>query len=683
MGWSARLIVFCVYLGVAVLNAGSASANIQFTSLSASGTLTCGIAVGGTLYCWGSDEHILVEEGKSISLPVPSEIAPEIRFQSVSVGDSILCAIATSGHAYCWGQAMRDTKPLPISGDLTFRSISSGILFACGVTPSGAVYCWGGNYSENHNYVPVRIQGSASFDSVHSSTSHNVACGIASDGAGYCWGDVLGHRLGPSSTIPVRVGGATLFRTISVAESGVLSIGQDGITSLYPWDFQSLVWDFQKVAPRVLDSQIRFFTIDGRGPHLCAIDKAGAGYCWAGFGSGSHVEATKPKQVFGNLKFSAITAGHYHACGLTTEGRAYCWGNSQALGNGLPGNWSIPTPVANTGVTPDAEDLSDGNKPFRSDLAAHSDEAKARLVARRELNSKRLIVMIEAKSGEQLVGSGAGVLFFAGLDRAYIVTAYHLIRPEQKLPLAIKVKFWSKQEHPLDAKVTGDWDRSLDLVILRVDGIGSLGLDLYSMPFGQVRRDSPEKGDALYHLGNPGGRTWGSNVTPDHFLEDRGPIEYFESSSIRPGVSGGALLDEEREFVGMIRADESGEGEAVSWKTIVGRLRDWGYPVYLGFTPPSPSFVSTTVLGKLNYGVTSDHAAYSWPEINSDPGESINLIEGLSLDEIRSASDEWALNICGLGHNGDAYCWTKPYSEPGEQVLGDPEKVPGGSGSVP
>ena len=286
--------------------------------------------------------------------------------------------------------------------------------------------------------------------------------------------------------------------------------------------------------------------------------------------------------------------------------------------------------------------------------------------------------MIEAKSGEQLVGSGAGVLFFAGLDRAYIVTAYHLVRPEQKIPLSIKVKFWSKPEHPLEAKVTGDWDRSLDLVILRVDGIASLGLNLYSMPFGQVRRDSLEKGDALYHLGNPGGRTWGSNVTPDHFLEDRGPIEYFESSSIRPGVSGGALLDEERQFVGMVRADESGEGEAVSWRTIEGRLRDWGYPVYLGSPSPSPSFVSTTVLGKLNYGVTSDHEVYSWPEVDADPEESIKLIDGLKLDEIQSASDEWALDICGLGHDGDAYCWAKPYSEPGEQVLGEPERVPGG-----
>ena len=332
--------------------------------------------------------------------------------------------------------------------------------------------------------------------------------------------------------------------------------------------------------------------------------------------------------------------------------------------------------MANAGATPVAEDPSDGSKPFRSDLA-DADQVEKRLAAQREINSKRLIVMIEAKSGEQLVGSGAGVLFFAGVDRAYIVTAYHLIRPEQKVPLSIKVTFWSRPEQPLDAKVTGDWDRSLDLVILRVDGIGRLGLDLFSLPFGQVRREALQKGEALYHLGNPGGRTWGSNVTPDRFLETRGPIDYFESSSIRPGVSGGALLDSHRKLVGMVRADESGEGQAVPWDTIERRLRDWGYPVYLGFSPPAPPFVSTAVLGDSNYGVTPGHAVYSWPEIDSDPGKSITQIDGLKFNWIGSASDEWALGLCGLGDDGDAYCWTAPYSAPGEQVLGDPEKVPG------
>jgi len=79
MGWRERLSACCIYLA-AVPTAISASANIQFTSLSAGETLTCGVAMSGTLYCWGSDERILVGEGKSIDLPIPSVIAPEVGF---------------------------------------------------------------------------------------------------------------------------------------------------------------------------------------------------------------------------------------------------------------------------------------------------------------------------------------------------------------------------------------------------------------------------------------------------------------------------------------------------------------------------------------------------------------------------------------------------------------------------
>ena len=82
-------------------------------------------------------------------------------------------------------------------------------------------------------------------------------------------------------TEPMRVEGATPFRAMSVGKSGVLAIGRDGITYLYSWDSRSTIRDFQKVVPKVLDSQIRFATIDARGalslrrPIKLALDIAG------------------------------------------------------------------------------------------------------------------------------------------------------------------------------------------------------------------------------------------------------------------------------------------------------------------------------------------------------------------------------------------------------------------------
>ena len=686
MGWSTRLRIFCLCVLAGISTDVLASANIRFTSLSAGEELTCGVAANANLYCWGKDEYILVEKNRSIDLPVPTVIAPELRFQSVSVGDSILCGIATSGHAYCWGQALADTKPVLISEDLNFRSISSGYHSACAVTTGDAVYCWEGNYSEKNKPVPVRIQTSTSFDSVLSSRSYEVACGIAKNGEGYCWGQVLGHTLGPSRTLPVRLKGTAPFQMISARRDGVLAIGRNGVAYLYPWNFNDYTsfQNFQNLSPVVLDFPIQSATIDARGAFVCAADRLGIGFCWGEdsfSGSGSKAKGDKPQQVSGNLKFSSMAVGHYHACGLTPEGAAYCWGGAGKLGNGLPGSWSIPTPVANPGAAPIGDQQvssdSDTNREF-------SDErlTEKRLVATRELNSKRLVVMIQARSGEQVVGSGAGILFFAGLDRAYIITAYHLIRPEENRPLSISVTFWSKTNQPLEAKVTGDWDRSLDLLVLRVDGFDGLKLDLHTIPFGQVDREDLEKGDEVYHLGNPGGRTWGGNVMPDHFIEDRDGVAYFESSSIQPGVSGGALLDDEQQFIGMVRADDSGDGQVVLWNTIEGRLRDWGYPIYLGFAPPAPQFTAASVVGKLNFGLAQNHTLYSWPQVASTTEEPMHEVGGLKFNWIGSNADEWGLGLCGLADDGDAYCWgtvstgpredgytRQPYQSAGRQAV--------------
>jgi alpha-tubulin suppressor-like RCC1 family protein/Flp pilus assembly protein TadD len=672
MDWSARVALCC--LAIAFPTAALSGTGSQFMSLSAGGTATCGVAVNGKLYCWGTAEGGITGKAR---IPASPPIVQDMRFQSVSVGDYIACGIETTGHAYCWGLAMPKSKLVRISDALTFRSISSGDWFACGATTNGTAYCWTrcareGSItgepicSDMAAIEPVRIDTPANvkFESVSSGRA-DIACGVASDGAGYCWG-TRGRFWGMGS---LRIGGKISFRTISAGRYAAFAVSLDG--TMYTWNYEDL-------APRVLGTPVRFATVDARGYFTCATDVVGAGYCWGEnkdnssyFGTGSNEAGKMPLRLFGSLKFSAVTTGHFHACGLTTEGGAYCWGRDSEVGNGIGGSWSIPTPVALVGVKP--FDEQESRFVRRADEQEEDEKWEKRRSAEAELKMKRLIVMIEAKSGEQLVGAGAGILFFVGLDRAYVVTAYHLIRPEQKLAVAINVRFWSRPDQPIEAKVTGDWDRSLDLVVLRVDGVDRLGLDLYSLPFGHVRFDPLQKGASLYHLGNPGGRTWGGNVKPDDFLENRRGVAYFESNSIRPGVSGGALLDQQMNLIGMIRADESGEGAAVSWDVIEGRLRTWGYPVYLGLPPAAPSFSSVAVQNDTFWGVAPDHTVYWWLQLDN----SITSIDGLRLDRIASG-DSGGLNLCGLGTGGEAHCWEHMDFGGWRQGLGDRKSVPGG-----
>src|SRR5690349_5761831 len=75
--------------------------------------------------------------------------------------------------------------------------------------------------------------------------------------------------------------------------------------------------------------------------HTCALDAAGAAYCWGlnnegALGNGSTMASETPSVVAGGLTFITLTAGgprsttlgfgEAHTCGLTSTGAAYCWG---------------------------------------------------------------------------------------------------------------------------------------------------------------------------------------------------------------------------------------------------------------------------------------------------------------------------------------------------------------------
>jgi len=88
--------------------------------------------------------------------------------------------------------------------------------------------------------------------------------------------------------------------------------------------------------------------------HSCAVDAAGAAWCWGrnaygqlGTGSTSPDPTTTPQQVSGMHTFRSVYAGHFHTCGLTTDGVAYCWGHNYygQLGTSTTSMYE-PAPVA-------------------------------------------------------------------------------------------------------------------------------------------------------------------------------------------------------------------------------------------------------------------------------------------------------------------------------------------------
>jgi alpha-tubulin suppressor-like RCC1 family protein len=154
--------------------------NIKFALVSAGWTHTCGLATNGTVYCWSNNEVGQLGDGTLTSRQNLIPVAGGLTFTTVSTGnDAYSCGVATGGSAYCWGwnaygqlgDGTTNNRLVPtlVSGGLTFVSVDASTTLdgahTCGLTTSGAVYCWElndhgqlGDGTTNQQLVPTSVK---------------------------------------------------------------------------------------------------------------------------------------------------------------------------------------------------------------------------------------------------------------------------------------------------------------------------------------------------------------------------------------------------------------------------------------------------------------------------------------------------------------------------------------------
>ena len=94
--------------------------------------------------------------------------------------------------------------------------------------------------------------------------------------------------------------------------------------------------------------------------HTCALDVAGAAFCWgsneykqlgvesAPLACGGRPCSRTPIAVSGGKRFTALAAGWVHNCGISTDTRTYCWGGGAVDSRGYLGDGTLSpnaTPV--------------------------------------------------------------------------------------------------------------------------------------------------------------------------------------------------------------------------------------------------------------------------------------------------------------------------------------------------
>ncbi len=166
-----------------------------------------------------------------------------------------------------------------------------------------------------------------------------------------------------------------------------------------------------------------------------------------------------------------------------------------------------------------------------------------------------VVSVVTHMSSGQGYGAGSGVIM---REDGYILTNYHVIEGGD----AVKIMLLSDGA-TYDAKLVG-YDESLDIAVLKIDAEG-----LTAAQFGDS--DLLEIGDAAYAIGNPMGYLYGTmtdgiisalHVEVDVDGKSMNLIQ--TSAALNSGNSGGALINEQGQVVGITVAKISGkEDEAL------------------------------------------------------------------------------------------------------------------------
>ena len=296
-------------------------------NISAGHQHTCAVRRGGTVVCFGRNNHGQLGIGTTTSSSGVVEVAGINDAVEVSVGEFHSCALTASDNVWCWGKgdlgALGDgngiTSSVPVLATGTtatnFDQISAGEHHTCAKINDGTVMCWGEN-DDNQvavsakviELLPVQTASLTDVDQLSAGNTHT--CAQKNNGEVLCWGANGGGRLGNGSTDP----------------------------SAYPVAVSNL-------------SNAQAISAGSR--HTCAIRQTGEALCWGvnasgQLGDGTTQSSTVPVSVVGINDAVEVSTAYEFTCVRRQTGEVLCWGNNLfgQLGQGTAGMTPSLVPVA-------------------------------------------------------------------------------------------------------------------------------------------------------------------------------------------------------------------------------------------------------------------------------------------------------------------------------------------------
>jgi alpha-tubulin suppressor-like RCC1 family protein len=267
---------------------------------------------------------------------------------AITAGETHTCVLLSDNSVWCWGGnesgqlgiGTNSSSPIPVRvASLAAKSIDAGGGNTCAVTITGEPWCWGknewgqlGNGSTTFANLPTHVSWPVSDAVAQIDAGWAMACARNDAGDTWCWG--------------------------RNAEGGVGS----------PNTTERCAFDYCATTPVRISAERTFTDVDAGILGACALDAAGAAYCWGSRGFGAVGDsllpsfsrcfidgqrrsrcAAEPTAVAGGYTFKSIEMGAQYVCGIRTDGPTMCWGANDGgmlgLGSLEPFNKYEPTLV--------------------------------------------------------------------------------------------------------------------------------------------------------------------------------------------------------------------------------------------------------------------------------------------------------------------------------------------------
>jgi alpha-tubulin suppressor-like RCC1 family protein len=264
-------------------------------------------------------------------------------------------------------------EPTVVETPLAFDRVAMGYGHSCMLTSAGDAWCWGNNDNGQLgstttqtcsggnvpcSWQPVQAAAPMRFSAL--GPGQASSCGLDTAGQAWCWGAGRGGQLGDGrstdSRTPVAVAGGHRFVQIDGGRTSLLSCALDDAGAAWCWGpagggtLGNGTTDGAAVPTQVMASR-PFVSVGAGDQHACALDGEGQAWCWGhnlygSLGRGVSGAALLPAVVVGGRHFTSLAVGGVFNCGLTAEGAAFCWGFALSIGDGVGQHRDTPTAVS-------------------------------------------------------------------------------------------------------------------------------------------------------------------------------------------------------------------------------------------------------------------------------------------------------------------------------------------------